>query len=261
MAPKKSTKNPSQAITEALDTPLEATVFDTAVGMGLTSGELRERLAAKLDNDDPLDWETVPAQHEPLIEQIARDLESEASVRRLTPEPEEAPQLEPPVIEEQPKSAKGGKLAKTKSTKLTQVKVSKLKESDEKSKELNSSNLNVNEVLHARKGQKNGARLATIELTAEDITYRKIKSEGLKRKTAQLTSEIAAEEGLDPIELLKELGLDSNSEILNDLRSQIEPALGKLDSAVSEIVDSAWLNGINLDAEFTALSNLLNSEE
>jgi hypothetical protein len=51
----------------------------------------------------------------------------------------------------------------------------------------------IKELLHARKGQQSGARLAAIELAAEDITYRKIKSEALAlvRKIAQLCSELS----------------------------------------------------------------------
>jgi hypothetical protein len=112
--------------------------------------------------------------------------------------------------------------------------------------------------LHARKGQKSGAQLATIELAAEDATYRQVKGQALVRKVGQLTSEIASESNFDPIQVLKELGIDSNSEILEDLREHIEPALGKLESATAEIVDNAWLNGIDLGPELGNLESLMN---
>jgi hypothetical protein len=112
--------------------------------------------------------------------------------------------------------------------------------------------------LHARKGQKSGAQLATIELAAEDATYRQVKGQALVRKVGQLTSEIASESNFDPIQVLKELGIDSNSEILEDLREHIEPALGKLDSATAEIVENAWVNGVDLGVELTALDSLMN---
>ena len=74
-----------------------------------------------------------------------------------------------------------------------------------------------------------------------------------------MTSEIAAESDFDPIQVLAELGIDSNSEIFEDLREQLEPALGKLESATAEIVENAWVNGIDLGVELGNLEELLNS--
>jgi hypothetical protein len=37
--------------------------------------------------------------------------------------------------------------------------------------------------------------------------------------------------------------------------------LGKLESATAEIVDNAWVNGIDLEAELGNLENLMNSSE
>jgi hypothetical protein len=70
---------------------------------------------------------------------------------------------------------------------------------------------------------------------------------------------MSAQSDFDPIELLAELGIDSNSETFEDLRQQIEPALGKLESATAEIVDNAWVNGIDLGVELSQLENLMNS--
>jgi len=61
--------------------------------------------------------------------------------------------------------------------------------------------------------------------------------------------------------LLAELGIDSNSEIFEDLKQLLEPALGKLNSATTEIVENAWLNGVDLETELGNLENLLNSNE
>jgi hypothetical protein len=153
------------------------------------------------------------------------------------------------------------KHAKKQSTGLTQTKSEKLKKSDQKAQQLASSDNQVKVKLHALKGQKSGAQLATIELAAEDLTYRKIKGEALARKVGQLTSEIASESNFDPIQVLADLGIDSNSEIFEDLKQQIEPALGKLESATAEIVENAWVNGVNLEIELSQLENLLNSNE
>jgi hypothetical protein len=161
--------------------------------------------------------------------------------------------------EAQPQRRRGR--PKKESTALTQQKTSKLKESDQKAQQLAVSDQQVKVALHARKGQKSGAQLATVELAAEELTYRKIKGEALTRKVGQLTSEIAAESNFDPIQVLKELGIDSNSEIFEGLREQIEPALGKLESATAEIVENAWLNGIDLETELGNLESLMNSSE
>jgi hypothetical protein len=58
--------------------------------------------------------------------------------------------------------------------------------------------------------------------------------------------------------VLAEMGIDSNSEIFEDLREQLEPALGKLESATAEIVESAWVNGIDLEVELGTLESLMN---
>jgi hypothetical protein len=203
-----------------------------------------------------------------VIDAIARDLDAERSTRKLEPQSEilQLPKatkqpLDLPVIEDEPQPTRRGGRSRKESTALTQRKSSKLQESDQKAQQLAVSDQQVKVALHARKGQKSGAQLATVELAAEDLTYRKIKGEALTRKVGQLTSEIAAESGFDPIQVLKELGIDSNTEIFEDLREQIEPALGKVESATAEIVENAWVNGIDLETELGNLESLLNSKE
>jgi hypothetical protein len=211
-------------------------------------------------------WLTIPLESEPLLEAFKRDLDAENSVRRLDAPTEPAAQL-PPMVEDIPELPEEMQIqkvdehAKKEPTALTQTKAEKLKESDQKAQQLASSDNEVKVKLHALKGQKSGAQLATIELAAEDLTYRKIKGEALVRKVGQLTSEIAAESDFDPIQLLAELGIDSNSEIFEDLKQQIEPALGNLDSATTEIVQNAWLNGVDLETELSQLESLLNSSK
>jgi hypothetical protein len=165
-------KSATQEIAEALNTPVNLNWCDVAEELGVTIPDLQERFATKLNDATVFTWDTIPVEHQSVIDAIARDLESEASVRRLEsakplPEATEQP-LEPPILEEKPQSKRKGK----KSSALTQRKSSGLKNSDENSQRLASTDLQVKEVLHARKGQKSGARLATIELLAEDSTYR-----------------------------------------------------------------------------------------
>jgi len=252
-------------IEQALDTPVERTLEDAADYLGVAPIRLQEMFCEKLSSNDPMAWLTIPLEYEPLLEALKRDLDAENSVRRFDAPTEPAAQLSPvadiPKLPEEMQIQKVDKPAKKEPTGLTQTKSEKLKESDQKAQQLASSDNEVKVKLHALKGQKSGAQLATIELAAEDLTYRKIKGEALVRKVGQLTSEIAADSDFDPIELLAELGIDSNSEIFEDLRQQIEPALGKLESATAEIVENAWVNGVKLEVELSQLENLLNSNE
>ena len=266
MARKPSTKtaeNTTQAIADALDTPLNLEWDATAEPLGLTIPELQERMAAKLDAT-VFAWANIPTEHQGIVDAIARDLESEASVRRFDVPSKPAAQL-PPMgnIPELPEEMQIQKVDEHKKqpTALTEKKVERLNDSDQKAQQLASSDSQVKVKLHALKGQKSGAQLATIELAPEDLTYRKIKGEALVRKVGQLTSEMSAQSDFNPIQLLAELGIDSNSEIFDDLRQQIEPALGKLESATAEIVENAWVNGIDLEVELSQLENLLNSKE
>jgi hypothetical protein len=255
--------NPTQEIAEALDTPIDFDWQETADSLGLSVPQLQERMASRL-GDVVFAWELIPNEHQPVVEAISRDLESEASVRRLGPTTEPPipqPQAQEPPLVEEPQPKKRGGRPKKESTAITKRKSTALKESDQKSQQLAGTDQQVKVALHARKGQKSGAQLATIELAAEDLTYRKIKGEALVRKTAQLTSEIAAESNFDPIQVLAELGIDSNSEIFEDLREQLEPALGKLESSTAEIVQNAWVNGIDLETELANLESLMNSNE
>ncbi|HEY9297613.1 MAG TPA: hypothetical protein VIQ31_14845 [Phormidium sp.] len=265
--PRKSTKNLenyTQQIDAALNEPVGKYLSEEAERLGISDIELKERFAAKVDNDDALDWEIILPEFQPHLEAIEREIDAEKSVRRLesTKAPEisqESVPIEPPIIEEEPQQKKRGGRPKKESTALTQTKSTKLKESDKKSQQLGTAEQQVKVKLHAIKGQKSGAQLATVELAAEDATYRQIKGQALVRKVGQLTKEIAAESEFDPIEILAEMGIDSNSEIFEDLREQLEPTLGKLESATAEIVENAWVNGIDLKAEVSALEELLSS--
>ena len=259
----KTAENTTQAIADALDTPLNLEWDVTAEKLMVSVPELQERMAAKLDAT-VFAWANIPTEHQGIVDAIARDLESEASVRRLDAPTEPAAQL-PPIadIPELPEDIQIQKVNEHKKqpTALTEKKVERLNDSDQKAQQLASSDNEIKVKLHALKGQKSGAQLATIELLSEDASYRKIKGEALVRKVGQLTSEMSAQSDFDPIQLLAELGIDSNSEIFDDLKRQIEPALGKLDSATAEIVENAWVNGIDLGVELSHLESLLNSNE
>lgn len=255
-----------QGMTMILDTPVEKSIDEAAKVVGVAEIRLLEMFSERLELPEALGWETIPSEHESLLVEFKQQQDAFNSVRALEPEPiAEAtteppiPTPEPPVIEDEPQPKKRGGRPKKESTAITKRKSTALKESDQKSQQLASSDQQVKVKLHAVKGQKSGAQLATIELAAEDATYRQIKGQALVRKVGQLTSEIASESDFDPIQVLAEMGIDSNSEIFEDLREQLEPALGKLESATAEIVENAWVNGIDLGVELLNLEELLNS--
>jgi len=263
----RSKKSQSDEITTAeegmkmiLDTPVEKRIDEAAEFVGVAEIRLLEMFRDRLELPEAMVWETVPIEHEPLLAEFKNQVEAFHSVRALEPEQETALEateepIQPPSLEEPQEQPK--KRSK-RSTALTKKKAESLKNSDQNSQQLAAGDIQIKQALHVKKGQKSGAQLATLELAAEDVTYRKIKGEALIRKVAQLSSELSAESGFDPIQILQEMGVDCNDEILEELRRQIEPAVGKLESATAEIVDNAWINGIDLEVELGNLESLLN---
>jgi len=258
----------SEAITTAeqgmkmiLDTPVEKRIDEAAEIVGVAEIRLLEMFRDRLELPEAMVWETVPIEHEPLLAEFKNQVEAFNSVRSLEPEQEttlEATEEPTPLpIPEEPQEQP--KKRSKRSTALTKKKSEALKNSDQNSQQLAASDVQIKQALHVKKGQKSGAQLATLELAAEDVTYRKIKGEALIRKVAQLSSEMAAESGFDPIQILQEMGVDCNDEILEELRRHIEPAVGKLESATAEIVENAWVNGIDLELELGNLESLLSS--
>jgi hypothetical protein len=156
-----------------------------------------------------------------------------------------------PIIQDEPKPKRG------KGGKLTEKKTETITKETTAAEKLNTGIQKAEQMLTARKGAKTGAKLATIELLAQETAYNTVKSEGLKRKVAQLVGEISEDENFDPADLLAEMGLDSNSEILETLTESMTEALGKYDVATQEVMDTSWANGWNLDTEMEKLSELL----
>lgn len=267
---RKTTKNNPTNAAEAMDMILATeplkTVSEAAEFVGVAEIRILELFSDALNLPEAMGWEVIPQEHEHLLNEFkaqAQDIQALPQTNEPALEPPVEQVQEPPMLsEEEPQPNKrGGGRKKKESTALTKKKAEALKTSDQKSQQLAASDQEVKVRLHARKGQKSGAQLATIELAAEDLTYRKVKGEALLRKTGQLISEISGSADIDPVQVLSELGLDTNDEIFDALRTQIEPALGKIDSTTAEIVESAWVNGIDLEAELGNLESLLNSNE
>jgi hypothetical protein len=76
----KTAENTTQAIADALDTPLNLEWDTTAEKLMVTIPELQERMACKLD-DTVFTWANIPAEHQPVVDAVARDLDAERSIR------------------------------------------------------------------------------------------------------------------------------------------------------------------------------------
>jgi hypothetical protein len=254
----KTAENTTQAIANALSTPLNLEWDATAESLDLTIPELQERMAAKLD-ETVFTWANIPAEHQPVVDAVARDLDAENSVRRLDA-PTEPAQLSPvveniPELPEEPQP----KQSKRKSSALTERKTKTLEKATKDAERLDTGIVKAEQLLRAQKGAKAGAKLATIELLAEESAYNQVKGAALKRKVAALVNELAEEENFDPDELLKEVGLDSIPDTLQNLMEEIAPALGKLDEGTQEVIQTSWVNGLHID--LSHLESLLNSKD
>ncbi len=254
----KTAENTTQAIADALDTPLNLEWDATAEKLMVSVPELQERMACKLD-DTVFTWGTIPAEHQPVVDAVSRDLDAERSIRSFGEEREPIAQL-PPVadIPELPEEMQP-KQSKRKSSALTERKTETLEKATKDAEKLDTGIVKAEQLLRAQKGAKSGAKLATIELLAEESAYNQVKGAALKRKVAQLVNELAEEENFDPNELLKEVGLDSIPDTLQDLMEEIAPALGKLEQGTQEVIETSWVNGLHID--LSHLENLLNSND
>ena len=253
----KTVENTTQAIADALDTPLNLEWDATAEPLGLTIPELQERMAAKLD-ETVFTWANIPAEHQPVVDAVARDIEAENSVRRFdipSPPQQLPPMAEIPELPEEPQP----KQSKRKSSALTERKTKTLEKATKDAEKLDTGIVKAEQLLRVQKGAKAGAKLATIELLAEESAYNQVKGAALKRKVAALVNELAEEENFDPDELLKEVGLDSIPDTLQNLMEEIAPALGKLDEGTQEVIQTSWVNGLHID--LSHLESLLNSNE
>jgi hypothetical protein len=246
-------------IKQALDTPVERTLEDAANYLGVAPIRLLEMFCDRLSSNEPMAWLTIPLEQEPLLEAFKRDLDAENSVRRFDIPSEPAAQLPPvaeiPELPEEPQP----KQSKRKSSALTERKTKTLEKATKDAEKLDTGIVKAEQLLRAQKGAKAGAKLATIELLAEESAYNQVKGAALKRKVAALVNELVEEENFDPDELLKEVGLDSIPDTLQDLMEEIAPALGKLDEGTQEVIETSWVNGLHID--LSHLESLLNSKD
>jgi hypothetical protein len=259
--PRKSTKtaeNTTQAIADALDTPLNLEWDATAELLGLTIPELQERMAAKLDAT-VFAWANIPVEHQGIVDAIARDLESEASVRRFNAPTEPAAQL-PPVVEDIPELPEEPqpKKSKRKSSALTEKKSEAINQTRQAATQTNAGISETLTLLQAQQGLIDSSQAGTAYLTTYTANLTNVKGEGLTVIAAQMLQEISQKSGFDPQEILKQVGVPLTPETQQKLQDTMGQVLGKAQAASTEIQQTSWGNGYDLQAELGHLSNLMN---
>jgi hypothetical protein len=257
----KTTENPTEQIMNAIDTPVNLEWSDTAEKLNTSIPDLQERVAAKLNDSTVFAWDSLPAEHESLVEAIARDLEAENSVRRLnaaTEPPIPQPQ-EPPILEEEPQPQ--GKLTRTKqpATGLTQKRKEALDKTAKTSKKLGKGLDEAELLVEAQKGRKKGAKKAAVRLVAEEETYNEVLTKAAIQRLADAVGETEEEEEFDPLAYVRQAGSQDVDETLKSAMEKITPVLGKLGEAANEVVDNSYSNGKTLD--LSRLEKLMRSTD
>lgn len=258
---RKSTKTAQtveSTISEALDTPLEKTIDEAAEYLGVAPIRVQELFVERLGTDDPMVWLTIPTEHEPLLAEIKRSLESEASVRRFdiptepTPQPQEPEEL--PVIQDEPQP-------KRKAGKLTQKKTEAISKGREASSKTQKGVSDALTILQAQQGIQDAAQAGSTYLHAFTATLGKVKGQGLTTIAAQMLQDLNNKSGFTPDEILQDLGIELSADIQSELMEVLNPALGKYQQATEEILETSWGNGFNLQEEMKNLTGLLNSSD
>jgi hypothetical protein len=78
---------------------------------------------------------------------------------------------------------------------------------------------------------------------------------------AQMLQEISQKSGFDPNAILKQVGVALTPETQQKLQETMGQVLGKAQSAATEIQQTSWGNGYDLQTELGHLSNLMNCND
>lgn len=260
--PRKSTKTTENTMTvnDAINTPLNFQFNEAAEKLGIGEPALRERLEAKLDNPDVHLWDNIPVEHQPLVEAIARDLESEASVRRLTPPQEEKPQLpsqlEPPLLEEEPV----GKItSKRKTSGITNKRKKSIGKQLENIETIDIGIDNAEALNLVRDAAADGVELGQAQVLAKESARLSVRRKAYERTTAKLKEKAVKRAEYDPTDLLKQAGLQVSDDLLEDLQEFSQVSLGKFQTVFEEVTGDVWANGYTND--FSSLDEQLDWSE
>lgn len=250
----------TQEIADALDTPANLNWCDVAKELSLTIPDLLERFSAKLNDSTVFAWDTIPVEHQPIVDAIANDLDAEKSTRKLDPE-SDIHQLseasEPPIVTEPPQPEKK-KRTKRQSTALTRKKSEAIQDNRQNATKTQVGVAETLIILSAQEGAQDGANVATAYLHGLVANMTNVKGEGAIVIAAEMLQRTCDKKEFNPDEVVEKIGLPLSSQVrerLNDLMGQ---ALGKGQIATEEVTDTAWGNGYNIPEELTRLKNLMN---
>lgn len=232
-----------------LDTPIEQSIENLATELEINEFELRDRLCELVGNAAPVNWETLPLCHEPLI----KDLQATLSTRKLELAPTNEPALElPPITEEAPKSKRG------KGGKLTQKKTEQIENTRQASTAVSQGVDTVVIKAQLQKGLQTGSIAGTAYLTGFQSALTNTKAQGLTVLAAEMLQELNNTSEISLEDILTEAGVTLSADTQEDLNNRMGAMLGKLETATTEILETGWGNGYSLDAEMQRLTELLN---
>ena len=256
---KNNSKNPTQEIVEAIDTPVNFQFHEIAEQLGIGEAQLRERLEAKTGQTEVHLMDTIPAEWEPHIKSIKIDLEAEASVCRLEAEKPVAESVESPILQEehQPKKRRGR--PKKSSTALTKKKAEAIEDNRQAATQTHEGIAEALAILQAHEGVQDGANAASAYLQGFVASLTNTKGEGLTTIAAEALEKIAAKKNFNPSEVVSKVGVVLSAQTQQYLSETMEEVLGKAQAATEEVMDTAWGNGYHVQDELSALDNLMNS--
>jgi hypothetical protein len=239
----------------------EKTVTEAAEYVGTTEAQLLEMFCERLSDGSVLAWHTVPTEHEPLLDEFKNLVAAEASVRRFDAPTEPAAKLPPvaeetelPVVQEQGKHDSEGSA-------LTEKKTQAIKETREAATQTNAGISETLTLLQAQQGLIDSSQAGTAYLTTYTANLTNVKGEGLTVIAAQMLQEISQKSGFDPNTILKQVGVPLTPETQQKLQETMGQVLGKAQSAATEIQQTSWGNGYDLQTELGHLSNLMNCND
>ena len=256
--------SPTKQVIEAIDTPLNLEFEEVCSRLGISEPDLRDRLESHLKDPQVQRWTTIPVEHESVIEAIRRDVESQASVRSLNPRAAQLPPVPPaptPAPQETRELSEEAESDHHESTALTEKKSESIKQTREAATQTNNGVSETLTLLQAQQGLIDSSQAGTAYLATYTANLTNVKGEGLTVIAAQMIQEISQKSGFDPNEILKKVGVPLSAETQQKLKETMGQVLGKAQSAATEIQQTSWGNGYDLQTELGHLGNLMNCND
>lgn len=249
-------------IKEIMATSVEKTLEEAATYVNVANFKLRDMFCDRLGNDSPTAWETIPTEYEPLLEEFKRQMEAAASVKpHELPPVEESPVLEqPPMLEEEPEAPKAKKSSR-KSSALTKKKTDAIAKGRQASQQTKDGVKQTLTRIQAQAGINDAANAGTTYLQAYQATLNQVKGHGLTVLAAEMIRDLNTDSDFNPDDILADLGITVSADTQQALMEQLAPMLGKSQAATQEVLETAWGNGIDLQAELSQLDSLMSFED